>query len=448
MKKILKRIALFFSAALFCFALAACSGTPGGEIPNLDGTPGTGGGGAANSIAVNGGASASLNLTIGAEDETAEADVAIDLTYADGAVQGVDISYTKGGAAVSSGVAMTADGHITASEAGEYVITAKMKADASKSVAVSAAVAKEQLDLETARVLIPPVKPMKPGGVGGAQEFSTWGEYTQHDPSIFKDPNNGKYYTVGTNVTLMLESEDLLSWKQVNNNFFTPAQATEVRAWTGGSQQFWAPDLIVIDGVYHFYYSITAGFGSPKSAIGLATAPALSGPYTDKGVVVKTVGNSTVIPNCIDPCVTRDKDGKLYMTYGSFSGGIYIFELDPATGKSKQPVGADADGVDCGYYGTKIAGGLGMEGPYIVYNPETDYYYLFVSIIANPGNLAPSGNLFRTYNVRVGRSSVIGGPYLDPEGNDMVSLTNDKGSKIIGGYTFAPDPDTDEIERG
>ncbi|GHU99470.1 beta-xylosidase [Clostridia bacterium] len=443
MKNNLKKLVLTALAALLCFVLFACSAapeTPGGKP---DPGPGTGDKGA-NSLTVDGGASKSLSLVIGEDETEASADVTLSVTYADGAAQGFDISYTQNGAAVSDGIVMTEAGHITASREGTYVIAVKMKADASKSVSVTVAVTQTPPDLETARTLVAPVKPMRPVGTGSA-DFSTWGDYTQHDPGIFKDPLNGKYYTVGTNVSSMLESEDLMAWKSVNSNFFTPGQATEVRAWTGGNQLFWAPDLIVINGVYHFYYSITAGFGSPKSAIGLATAPAIGGPYTDRGVVVKSTGSSTK-PNCIDPNVIRSKDGKLYMTYGSFSGGIFIFELDPATGKAKEAVGVNGDGVDTNNYGTKIAGGIGMEGPYISYNPETDYYYLFVSIIANPGNLSPSANLFRTYNVRVGRSRGVTGPYLDPEGNDMTALTNDKGSKIIGGYTF--EADEGEVSRG
>ena len=92
-------------------------------------------------------------------------------------------------------------------------------------------------------------------------------------------------------------------------------------------------------------------------------------------------------PNAIDPNVIKDpKTQKLYMVYGSFFGGIYIKELDAATGRAK-----DQD------FGKKLVGGSGMaiEGPYIVYNREHDNYYLFVSY----------GSLSSDYNIRVARSA-------------------------------------------
>lgn len=72
------------------------------------------------------------------------------------------------------------------------------------------------------------------------------------------------------------------------------------------------------------------------------------------------------------------------MTYGSWSGGIYILELDKTTGKviypGKNSKTADGRVVD-EYFGTKIAGGFRKsgEGPYILYDKDSDYYYLYVS---------------------------------------------------------------------
>ena len=86
--------------------------------------------------------------------------------------------------------------------------------------------------------------------------------------------------------------------------------------------------------------------------------------------------DSTVEPNVVDPCVFFDKDGKLWMVYGSYSGGIYILEMDPETGFP----------LETGY-GKKLLGGshLRIEAPYIIYSPETDYYYLFLSFFRRSG---------------------------------------------------------------
>lgn len=74
--------------------------------------------------------------------------------------------------------------------------------------------------------------------------------------------------------------------------------------------------------------------------------------------------------------------------------GIFLLELDKATGKPMYPGkdGTTEDGrlIDR-YFGTKIAGGYGEsgEGPYIEYNQETGYYYLYVTY----GGLAADGGI-------------------------------------------------------
>jgi arabinan endo-1,5-alpha-L-arabinosidase len=433
MNDILKKTVVLLLAVIAAFSFIACGEQP--DVPDTE-TPDLG----TNSISVDGGASKSVELTLDISG-SASVQIHITLTYKDNAEQGIDISYTKDGNAVMEGISLSESGTVTATSGGVYVITVKMKADSTKLVIVTVTVNAyvPSQDNESYRELTTPVKPMK----NGVAEFSTYGDYTQHDPSIFWDDTTQKYYTLGTDATQMLASTDLMTWTATANAYITPAKAAEVKAWVGGNMNIWAPDLTKIGNIYYLYYSLTASFGSSRSAIGLATASSVTGPYTDQGIVVNGVAtpSGAGVPNCIDPNVIKTPDGKLYLSYGSFGKGIYILELDPTTGKSMQPAGYDA-----GYYGKNIAGGLGMEGPYIAYNPETEYYYLFVSVIADPDKYSPSANLYRTYNVRAGRSTKVDGPYLDSKGNDMLTLTNDKGDKVIGGYTF--EADADEIERG
>ena len=53
-------------------------------------------------------------------------------------------------------------------------------------------------------------------------------------------------------------------------------------------------------------------------------------------------------PNAIDPTIFYNSNGKqLFMTYGSWSGGIFILEINKATGKPKYP------GVDGTYANSK-----------------------------------------------------------------------------------------------
>lgn len=96
------------------------------------------------------------------------------------------------------------------------------------------------------------------------------------------------------------------------------------------------------------------------------------------------------------------------MCYGSWSGGIFTLEIDPATGRCIHPKsGTTADGrmIDS-YFGTKISGGYYMsgEGSFIEYNPDNGYYYLWVTY----GGLLSDGG----YNMRVFRSESPTGPFM------------------------------------
>ncbi|MDY5577147.1 MAG: glycoside hydrolase family 43 protein [Lachnospiraceae bacterium] len=119
--------------------------------------------------------------------------------------------------------------------------------------------------------------------------------------------------------------------------------------------------------------------------------------------------------NCIDPNVCYDEDGNLWMTYGSWSAGIYQIKLDNETGLRDYDYNEygeyKKDGNDP-YLGYKIAGGYynSGEGPYIL--SAGGYYYLFVSL----GNLETDGG----YNMRLFRSESINGPYVDQDGNNAI----------------------------
>lgn len=151
--------------------------------------------------------------------------------------------------------------------------------------------------------------------------------------------------------------------------------------------------------------------------------------------------NHNYAPNAIDPTVFFSKEGDMYMCYGSWSGGIFILELDKTTGAAKYP---GEDGKDEGsgnfidrYFGTHIAGGNHQsgEGPYILYDPETDYYYLYETY----GGLASDGG----YNMRLFRSKNVYGPYTDAAGQNAKNnnQNNDQyGIKLIGNYQFTNQP--------
>jgi arabinan endo-1,5-alpha-L-arabinosidase len=82
-------------------------------------------------------------------------------------------------------------------------------------------------------------------------------------------------------------------------------------------------------------------------------------------------------------------------------------------------------------YGKKLLGGYHarIEGPYILYSPETDFYYLFFSY----GGLSVDGG----YNMRVARSKTPEGPYLDSEDQDMIEAKGVNG-KIFYDTAYEP----------
>lgn len=140
--------------------------------------------------------------------------------------------------------------------------------------------------------------------------------------------------------------------------------------------------------------------------------------------------NNLEWPNCIDPTVFYDQDGKMWMVYGSWSGGIFLLEIDEDSGLVIHPETDDDNDVDC-YYGKHLLGGnhQSIEGPWIQYDSETGYYYLFVSY----GSLQAHGG----YQIRLFRSKNPDGPYVDAKGETPDGENHeDFGIKMIGNYTF------------
>lgn len=88
-------------------------------------------------------------------------------------------------------------------------------------------------------------------------------------------------------------------------------------------------------------------------------------------------------PNAIDPTAFYDKDGMLWLVYGSYSGGIYVMPLIEETGLPDYSAMRNSDGYDL-YFGKQITqtnethNGTG-EGPYIIYDDVSGYYYLFLT---------------------------------------------------------------------
>ena len=316
---------------------------------------------------------------------------------------------------------------------------------------------------------------------------SVWGTTVAvHDPSIvvvYKDANGSSYpvndlgqtrtkyyYIFGTQLGAAY-STDMIDWTPFTPSFSVGGQTTpdylkafqEAATWSGHTtvaklrENLWAPDVIWNKklGKWCMYYSVNGD--DWKSSVVLHTADRIEGPYEFSGFVVfsgmdhtssgpgnadyQKVTGSAVVDNrylnngqwkgdygssCIDPAVLYDEDGKLWLVYGSWSGGIFVLKLDENTGLRDYTYNygfgntPQWEGTSLRYdpyMGVHIAGGyyVSGEGPYVEYlvdNNGVGYYYLFISM----GFYSPEGG----YSMRVFRSPSLLGKFTDVTGNDAV----------------------------
>ncbi|MCW3805336.1 arabinan endo-1,5-alpha-L-arabinosidase [Plebeiibacterium marinum] len=290
-----------------------------------------------------------------------------------------------------------------------------------------------------------------------------WNLANVHDPSVVFDGTYYYMYTTdasygnahdGHGHFLYRRSKDLVNWE------FRGLAMSETPAWVkdtlnnlradvgldpiaNPSYGHWAPVVRKVGNKYRMYYSIVvdnfignglfntlANFDntwSEHAFIGLMeTSDLASNQWEDKGMVVHSVSdkgtdwsrtsydsdwNGYFYFNAIDPTFQETPEGKQYLIYGSWHSGIACVELDPTTGKPFTYSGVADKGQRIA---TRVKSGYwsrwqGSEGPEIMYNEETGYYYLF---LAYDGLDVP-------YNTRVCRATNIEGPYYGIDGANV-----------------------------
>jgi arabinan endo-1,5-alpha-L-arabinosidase len=225
-----------------------------------------------------------------------------------------------------------------------------------------------------------------------------------HDPStIIKCGDEFWVFYTGRGVP-SYHSKDLVKWEPGPHVFTNAPAWTDQAVPAHRGAYFWAPDIIHQGGRYLLYYAVST-FGKRVSAIGLAENPTLDPDdpafhWTDRGVVIQSTETNDY--NTIDPAVTHDAAGNLWLAFGSFWSGIKLIQLDPNTGKRIAP--------DSPIY--PLAHNDSIEASYIY--QHDNYYYLFV----NWGMCCRGTN--STYEIRVGRSDKITGPYMDANGISLL----------------------------
>ena len=249
-----------------------------------------------------------------------------------------------------------------------------------------------------------------------------------HDPAIARD--GGVYYVFctgrapgeGGGVIPIRSSPDLRKWTLRGSVFDKlPDWATRE---IPKARDAWAPDISIYNGRYRLYYAVSS-FGSRNSAIGLATNATLdpSNPrykWVDEGMVLRSFQDKDDW-NAIDPNLFIQDSRHLWLSWGSFWGGVKMRRIDPATGKL---FANDATLYSLASRPRTPPEGGSIEAPFLI--RHGGFYYLFVSF-----DYCCRGAR-STYNVVVGRSRHVTGPYADKTGKPM---TEGGGSLAIAATT-------------
>ncbi len=207
-----------------------------------------------------------------------------------------------------------------------------------------------------------------------------------HDPSTIAECD-GKYYTFGTGGGGLI-SEDGWTW---HDGAVRPG---------GGA----APDVMKIGDRYLVIYGATGGgLGGGHNGRILTMWNKTLDPkspdfkYTEPVEVASSDGMED--NDAIDPSLLLDPTtGRLWVSYGTYFGTIRLIELNPKTGERVKGNKERDIAIDC-------------EATDLLY--RNGWYYL----LGTHGTCCDGVN--STYNIVVGRSRKVTGPYIDNVGRDM-----------------------------
>ena len=320
---------------------------------------------------------------------------------------------------------------------------------------------------------------------------ASWGRITDAGTTISGVTNDKAFVTNMTKtVTVGGEERQLVfdaqAWSSAYGNYSI-------------NGNMWAPDVIYNPTMQKWCMYLSINGPQWNSSIILLTSDKITGPYVYQGPVVISgfnvsgspaslsykntdlelaIGTQNTIPSrytaywgrrwphAIDPCVFYDEEGRLWMSYGSWSGGIWILELNEETGLRDYDVkypstNGSSDGVTSDpYFGKKIAGGyyVSGEGSYIEY--INGYYYLFMSygFMLSAENGSDDQKNQGGYQMRVFRSQNPNGPYVDNRNGNAIFTsyqmnygpndTSHRGINIFGAYSQWGNMTLGEREQG
>lgn len=216
-------------------------------------------------------------------------------------------------------------------------------------------------------------------------------EHKRNDPDMKNSP--------------IMRSPDLISWTRVGS-LFTDSTHPQITDQDAG---IWAPSVNKVGNKYVIYYSQPGK--NYKHAIGVAVSDSPTGPFTDLGKLIDS--NEQGVEISIDAYLYQE-DGRNYLFWGSFRS-ISVLELTEDGTAIKNKATQKRREVAGGQYEASVV------------LKRDNWYYLIVST----GDYSKGG----TYRIVVGRSQSIFGPYVDKNGNDMMSVHHELVLK--GNSTFS-----------
>ena len=247
-----------------------------------------------------------------------------------------------------------------------------------------------------------------PVGHGVADDFA--------DPSVIRG-RDGYWYAYSTQTPLVeggqdlhslptLRSPDLVTWEYVGDVF----DESNWPSWLDSGSGVWGAAIEYWDGAYRLFFVgvDVPGYPEPNKAIGVATGPTPHGPWTDSGAPVIAPASYTRPPDnivrpqsIIAPDPIQAADGRRYLYYGGFNGGIWVVEL----GAAMRPVGE----------AVKLVDDVHFEGAYVI--RRDGWYYMLVS----PDHCCLGGPV-SGYGGWVARSKEPTGPFVDRDGVPILAL--------------------------
>ncbi|NEM92145.1 arabinan endo-1,5-alpha-L-arabinosidase [Galbitalea soli] len=248
-----------------------------------------------------------------------------------------------------------------------------------------------------------PRAPMRPLALSG--------DIAAHDPAIVVGSHGSPWFVFATgddshDGTIQIrESPDGHHWRFVGTVFDQkPAWLVDAVPGVGA---LWAPDVHRHGDTWYLYYAAST-FGSNHSVIALATNTTLdpSAPgyrWVDRGPVIASETGGDF--NAIDPNVVEDAAGHPWLAFGSFWSGIRMVRV-------RYPSGLRADAATPLRLANRGTAEDAIEAAFVV--RHGGWYYLFASFDHCCQGVSS------TYNIDVGRSRSVTGPYLDEAGHPML----------------------------